>query len=135
MIRDSIQGYLDAIQHLQEESSDEVSISTLAERLGISKPSVSEMIKKLAEMGLVHHVPYGKISLTEKGARTIHSLSRRHRLWESFLVNYLGLTQDQAYDAACELEHATSQLVEDRLANFLGHPELRPRGKSISKVS
>ncbi len=134
MARRGVQEYLDAIQHLQEESEGEVSISVLAERLGVSRPSVSEMIRKLTEMGLVHHVPYGKVSLTEKGEHTVHSLSRRHCLWEIFLVRHLGLDAQQAYEAACELEHSTSSFVEEKLDDFLGHPELRPHSQPIPRA-
>jgi DtxR family Mn-dependent transcriptional regulator len=123
MARGSVQQYLDVIKHLQEESEAEVSISAVATRLGVSQPSVSEMVKKLTEMGLVHHVPYGKISLTEEGEYRMRSLSRRHRLWQTFLLEHLGLDEHQANEAACELEHATSTLVETKLAEFLGHPD------------
>jgi len=120
MARSSQQEYLDAIQHLQEELDADVSISDLATRLDVSRPSVSEMVKKLAKRGLVHHARYGKVGLTEEGERLVHSLSRRHCLWQTFLVKHLGLEECQAYEAACALEHATSLAVETKLAEFLG---------------
>jgi len=123
MARSSLQEYLDALQHLQEESEAEVSISDLAERLGISRPSVSEMVRKLAQRGLVDHVPYGTVSLTKEGESMVRSLSRRHCLWQTFLVRHLDLDEYQAYEAACDLEHATSALVEEQLAEFLGKPD------------
>ena len=131
MARSSLQQYLDAIQHLQEEDDAEVSISDLATRLDVSRPSVSEMIKKLAKRGLVHHARYGKISLTEEGERLVCSLARRHCLWQIFLVKHLDLDECQAYEAACDLEHATSPLVEEKLAEFLGNPTCySPRGSA-----
>ena len=126
MARSSMQEYLDAIQHLQEELCAEVSISALATRLDVSRPSVSEMVKKLAKRELVHHVRYGKVGLTEEGERLVHSLSRRHCLWQTFLVKHLGLEECRAYEAACALEHATSLLVETKLAEFLGKHGCRP---------
>ena len=126
MARSSLQEYMDAIQHLQEELDADVSISDLATRLEVSRPSVSEMVKKLAKRGLVHHVPYGKVGLTEEGEHLVHSLSRRHCLWQTFLVNHLDLEECLAYEAACALEHATSLLVETKLAEFLGKHGCQP---------
>ena len=123
---------MDAIQHLQEEGAAEVSISDLATRLGVSRPSVSEMTKKLAKRGLVHHVRYGKITLTEEGEYLVDSLSRRHCLWQAFLVRHLGLDECQAYEAACALEHATSPAVEEKLAEFLGKPDCHPPRRAAS---
>ena len=123
MARTSMHEYLDVIQHLQEESEAEVSVSAVAKRLGVSRPSVSEMVKKLTGKGLVQHARYGKISLTAKGQRTVRVLSRRHRLWQNFLMSHLGLDEHHAHRAACELEHATSSLVERKLSEFLGDPD------------
>lgn len=127
MISDSIQEYLEIIYKLEQEVSP-VTTSALAERLGVSAASVSEMTTKLAEQGLVTREPYKGVVLTADGRSQALVLIRRHRLWERFLTDVLDLSWDQVHEEACRLEHATSPLVEQRLAQFLGEPETCPHG-------
>jgi DtxR family Mn-dependent transcriptional regulator len=130
MVSESMEQYLDVIYHLEDGGSP-VTTSALADSLGISRGSVSEMIRKLAKRGLVHHEPYGTIRLTDEGRQRIQLLSRRQRLWEVFLFERLGLGWDQVFAEACRLEHATSELVTEKLAEFLDHPEHCPHGYPI----
>ncbi len=127
MISESIEEYLEIIYKLEQEVSP-VTTSALAERLGISAASVSEMTTKLAEQGLVTREPYRGVILTTKGKSQALTLIRRHRLWERFLTDMLDLPWDQVHEEACRLEHVTSPLVEERLAQFLGDPETCPHG-------
>jgi DtxR family Mn-dependent transcriptional regulator len=127
MISDSIEEYLEIIYKLEQEASP-VTTSALAERLGISGASVSEMTTKLAEQGLVTREPYKGVVLTADGRYQALILIRRHRLWERFLTDVLDLPWDQVHEEACRLEHVTSPLVEERLAQFLGEPETCPHG-------
>ncbi len=127
MISDSIEEYLEIIYKLEQEASP-VTTSALAERLGVSAASVSEMTTKLAERGLVSREPYKGVILTADGRAQALVLIRRHRLWERFLTDVLDLSWDQVHEEACRLEHATSPLVEERLALFLGEPQTCPHG-------
>jgi DtxR family Mn-dependent transcriptional regulator len=130
MVSEGMEQYLDVIYHLEDRGLP-VTTSALAENLGISRGSVSEMLRKLAERGLVHHEPYGSVHLTGEGRQRAQLLSRRQRLWEVFLLEHLGLGWDQVFAEACRLEHATSELVTEKLAEFLGHPAHCPHGYPI----
>lgn len=110
-----------------------VSTSALASRLGISPVSVHEMIRKLAEQGLVEYTPYRGGSLTPAGLRAAQNVFRRHRLWERFLHDSLGLPWARVHEEAERLEHATSQEVSDRLAQFLNYPQECPHGYPIGQ--
>ena len=131
----STERYLDAIYHLQQETGSPVSTSSLASAVGVSSASVSGMLRRLAEDGLVDHTPYHGVTLTEAGLRRAASLSRRHCLWEVFLSRYLGLAWEDVYREACRLEHSTSPEVEERLSAFLGDPDACPHGYPIPSTS
>jgi DtxR family Mn-dependent transcriptional regulator len=89
------------------------------------------MCRKLQDTGLVQYQPYKGVSLTDEGDRVARDILRKHRLWEVFLVEKLGLTYEQAHDFACELEHATADLLADHLDRFLEFPAVNPIGKPI----
>jgi DtxR family Mn-dependent transcriptional regulator len=127
MITESVEEYLEAIYKLKEEGQP-VALSTLAERLEISSVSANEMVRKLVELELVIYEPYKGVSLTPAGQAQALAVIRRHRLWERFLTDVLGLSWDQVHEEACRLEHVTSPLVEERLAQFLDEPETCPHG-------
>jgi DtxR family Mn-dependent transcriptional regulator len=126
----TVEEYLESIGALEERESP-VSTSSIAQSMGVSLASVSEMLRRLAEKGLVEHTPYGGASLTDEGRQRFLRLTRRHRLWEVFLNRYLGIGWEDVYRHACDLEHATSDLVADRLAEFLHHPASCPHGSPI----
>jgi len=130
MVSASIEHYLKAIYQLGGEEQP-VSLSALAEELVISAVSTNEMVRKLAERGLVTYVPHKGATLTLEGRAYALVVTRRHRLWERFLTDVLGLGWDQVHEEACRLEHATSPLVEERLAQFLGWPETCPHGHPV----
>lgn len=127
---ESTEMYLKAIGEL---TIDEplIPISTLADRLGISAVSATEMVHRIATQGLVEHKPYKGVHLTEDGLRRAMIVIRRHRLWERFLTNNLGLPWEEVHDLACRLEHAAGQSVIDALAGFLGEPTTCPHGNPI----
>jgi DtxR family Mn-dependent transcriptional regulator len=89
------------------------------------------MIRKLHAQGLVEHVPYRGVVLTEAGEREALLLLRRHRLWERFLADVLGLGWDEVHQEADRLEHATSERVAERLAEVLNSPATDPHGQPI----
>jgi len=122
--------YLETIGALEERESP-VSTSSIAQSMGLSLASVSEMLRRLSKKGLVEHMPYGGTSLTDEGQQRYLRLTRRHRLWEVFLNRYLGISWEDVYHHACILEHATSDLVADKLADFMGNPDFCPHGSPI----
>jgi len=130
MIDERTEMYLKAIGQMEEEG-EPATTSGLARHLDVSMPSVTEMLQRLTARGLVIHEPRGPIHLSEEGQRLASSLTRRHRLWENFLVHFLGLPWDKVHEEACRLEHATSPDLEERLASFLGDLETCPHGHTI----
>ncbi|MCZ7383234.1 MAG: metal-dependent transcriptional regulator [Candidatus Methanoperedens sp.] len=124
-----IEEYLESIYKLQQEQHP-VSTSRLAEHLKLSPPSVSEMVKKLAQKGLVNQIEKG-VCLTEEGSNIAKKVIRRHRLSERLLTDILGFKWDEVHDEACRLEHAISPEMEDRIAESLGNPRTCPHGHPI----
>ena len=106
--------YLESIGTL-EESENPVSTTSIAQSMGISLASVSEMVRRLSEKGLVEYMPYGGARLTGEGQKRYIRLTRRHRLWEVFLHKHLNIGWEDVYSDACALEHATSDLVAEKL--------------------
>lgn len=126
----AVEDYLKAIYQLSADAAA-ASTSSIAERLGIAAGSVSGMVKRLSEHGLVEHVPYYGARLTERGRREAVRLIRRHRVLESFLVQVLGYTWDRVHEEAERLEHAASDELIDHMAEVLGEPESDPHGSPI----
>jgi DtxR family Mn-dependent transcriptional regulator len=126
----SVDHYLRAIYKLAGEDQF-VSLSSLAQDLAISPVSANEMVKKLVKQELVTYERYKGVMLTPAGRSQALTTTRRHRLWERFLTDILGLDWEHVHEEACRLEHATSPLVEERLAQFLGWPETCPHGHPV----
>jgi DtxR family transcriptional regulator, Mn-dependent transcriptional regulator len=126
----AVEDYLKAIYQLSVEGAP-VSTSAIAERLGIAAGSVTGMLKRLAEAGLVEHTRYHGASLTETGAADAVRTIRRHRIVELFLVDVLGYTWDRVHDEADRLEHVVSDELIDRMAAVLGQPDADPHGAPI----
>ncbi len=103
----------------------------ISERLRIKASSVTDMMKKLAEKGLVKHEPYHGAKLTAKGLVHALRLVRKHRLWETFLVERLGFGWDEVHEVAEQLEHVSSEKLVERLDDYLGHPAFDPHGDPI----
>ncbi|MEE2036957.1 metal-dependent transcriptional regulator [Nocardiopsis sp. CT-R113] len=127
----SAEDYVKVIYDLQERGTGPVTISGMAERLSVSNSSVSGMLRKLTELGLVEHQRYGAVSLTEPGTRAALSVLRRHRLLETYLVAELGYSWDEVHDEAEILEHVVSDKFVDRIATHLGNPVVDPHGDPI----
>lgn len=127
---EAIEDFLKAIYLLQQEH-DRVQTSMLAEALHITAPSTTEMAKKLAKANLVIHEPYRGIRLTPGGERIALEIVRNHRLLELFLVETLGCGWDEVHVEAERLEHAVSDHLIERIAEYLGHPRYDPHGDPI----
>lgn len=125
------QDYLKCVWTLQEWSGGSVSITALAERLGVRTSTASDGVKKLTEQGLVEHISYGGITLTPEGMTHALAMVRRHRLLETYLVTALGYGWDEVHDEAEVLEHAVSDRMLDAIDVLLGHPTRDPHGDPI----
>jgi DtxR family Mn-dependent transcriptional regulator len=124
------QDYLKALYQLHGDHQP-VPTRDLAQRLGISSPSVSEMVTRLSTQGLVEHDRYRGQQLTREGRKVALELVRHHRLLEMFLVQVLGYSLDEVHDEAERLEHVISERMEQRIFELLGRPELDPHGHAI----
>src|ERR1700682_1228235 len=126
--------YLKALYHLHGDHRP-VPTRDLAQRLGISSPSVSEMVTRLRAQGLVEHDRYRGQQLTREGRKVALELVRHHRLLEMFLVQVLGYSWDEVHDEAERLEHVISERMEQRIFELLGRPELDPHGHAIPTLA
>ena len=120
------QDYLKALYLLGGDERP-VPTSELAQRLGISSPSVSEMVTRLSAQGLVEH--------DRDGRKVALELVRHHRLLEMFLVQVLGYSWDEVHDEAERLEHVISERMEQRIFELLGRTELDPHGHAIPTLT
>jgi DtxR family Mn-dependent transcriptional regulator len=126
----SVEDYLKAIYRLSPEGRP-ASTSDIAHLLELSAPSVSGMVKRLSELGLLEHAPYKGVQLTDAGRRAALRMVRRHRLIEAYLVRFLGYSWDAVHPEAERLEHAVSDTLVERMAVALGHPAVDPHGDPI----
>src|SRR5437762_2357215 len=129
----SIEEYLEWIYRLSKEQP-EVTTTDLARSLKISPASVTGMLKRLLERGLIHHEKYHGITLTEEGRARALSTIRRHGLLEVLLVDVLGLPWHLVDEEAGRLEHHITPEVEERLMQFLKHPQTCPHGQPIDWI-
>jgi DtxR family transcriptional regulator, Mn-dependent transcriptional regulator len=120
--------YLKAIYSL---GGDRVNTQALADRLEVKPGSVTEMLKRLADLGLVEHKPYYGARLTPAGERIALELIRHHRLLESYLHQALGYALEDVHREAEKLEHHISEEFEARISELLGHPTHDPHGDPI----
>lgn len=144
MLTEKMEEYLEALFKLSAEGVP-ITPTRVAEFLGVTTPSVLDMIHRLESEGLVRYSSSSRgrgkgkmhgharkgINLTPKGGRAAKTLVRRHRLSERFLTDVLGLDWESAHLEACKLEHVISPEVEERLADMLGNPETCPHGHPI----
>ncbi len=136
MATSTVEDYVKAIYLLQQDSpTGEATVARLAATLGVTKGSVTAMVRKLRDAGLAHAERYAGIQLSPKGRRLAIDMIRRHRLIEVFLVETLGFDWAEVHEEAHRLEHAMSAKVLDRLDAFLGHPEIDPHGDPIPDAS
>lgn len=127
----SEENYLKTIYHLTTASDSEVSTNAIAEKMETKASSVTDMLKKLAEKGLVNYKKYQGVSLTQEGKLEAKMIVRKHRLWEVFLVEKLGFSWDEVHDIAEQLEHIKSEKLINKLDDFLDNPTEDPHGDPI----
>jgi len=125
-----VEDYLKAIYEL-ERSGNPAGTTEIAAALRIAPASVSGMVRRLAEQGLIAHEPYRGARLTDDGRRAALRTIRRHRVIEAYLAQALGYPWDGVHDEAERLEHAASDDLVDRMAAAIGEPETDPHGAPI----
>lgn len=123
--------YLKTVYAHTEWQDAPITPSVLAAKLGIAPSSVTEMVKKLAAAGLVSHVPYGAVRLTDAGTRRALAMVRRHRLIETWLVQEFGYGWHEVHDEAEVLEHTISDRLLEGIDTRLGRPRFDPHGDAI----
>lgn len=128
----STEDYLKTIYELTE-NGESASTNALAQKLKISAPSVTGMIKKLASAkpALVEYQKHQGVTLTREGKRAALEVIRHHRLLEAWLVQTLGYSWDEVHEEAERLEHVISEDFEQRIAAAMGHPTRDPHGELI----
>lgn len=131
LISPHVQDYAKAVYALQSRDGEAVATNELAERLGVTPGSVSAMVRKLAELGLVEHERYRGVRLTEQGRQVALEVLRHHRLVELFLAEELGMPWDRVHAEAEVLEHHLSEELEQLISKRLGDPTLDPHGDPI----
>lgn len=132
MHTDRFEEYLETILYLIRKNQGPAKTKQISEELNVSPPSVTEMVKKLNSSGLVEYKPYQGVELTEKGTEQAIKIKRKHQVLETFLVDVLDFDRKEAHKEACELEHAVSDAVLERIYELLGCPEYCPDGHPIN---
>jgi DtxR family Mn-dependent transcriptional regulator len=126
----SVEDYLKAIYHLSSQGGF-ATTSDIAAMLDLAAPSVSGMVKRLSETGLIEHVPYRGVQLTPQGRQAALRMIRRHRILELYLTQRLGYDWGGVHAEAERLEHAVSDELIERMAGALGQPRYDPHGDPI----
>lgn len=125
------ENYLKAIYHLSDAGKIAVSTNALADNMNNKAASVTDMIKRLSGKGVISYEKYHGVNVSEKGKRAALKVIRKHRLWETFLVDKLNFNWDEVHEVAEQLEHIQSPLLIEKLDSFLGHPSVDPHGHPI----
>jgi DtxR family transcriptional regulator, Mn-dependent transcriptional regulator len=125
------ENYLKAIYHLSDGGSKAVLTNELAEAMSTKAASVTDMIKKLSAKDVITYEKYYGVNVTAKGKNEALIVIRKHRLWETFLVDKLGFAWDEVHDVAEQLEHVNSPRLIEKLDEFLGFPKVDPHGDPI----
>ncbi len=136
MTTNTEENYLKAIYSLNaDRNNKQLGTNELANHLGISPATVSSMLKKLKEKEFIRYERYGSISLLEKGEKEACTVIRKHRLWETFLVEKMEFSWDEIHEIAEQLEHIKSKKLVDQLDKLLGYPEYDPHGDPIPNAN
>ena len=133
MITLAEENYLKAILSISLDEDGRASTNAIAQEIGTTAASVSDMLKKLQEKKLINYKKYKGVELSKKGKKKAINILRKHRLWETFLVNNLGFNWGEVHEVAEQLEHIKSSELIDRLDAFLDFPKYDPHGEPIPK--
>tara|TARA_B110000467_G_scaffold146866_1_gene151442 strand:+ start:60 stop:713 length:654 start_codon:yes stop_codon:yes gene_type:complete len=131
MLSKAIENYIKAIFSIKAQGTDVVSTNSISDKLNTRPSSVTDMIKKLTEKKLVTYERYKGVKLTHKGQVIATNIVRKHRLWETFLVEKLHFKWDEVHDVAEQLEHIKSDKLVNLLDDYLDNPTFDPHGDPI----
>ncbi len=131
MLSDVMEDYLKAIYQLQQEHEGRVKTSAIAEELDVTAPTVTSMLEKLEERGLVDRKKYHGVTLSDEGETVALEVIRHHRLLEAYLTEHLDYDWSEVHEEADRLEHHISEDFEERVAAALGDPAVDPHGAPI----
>ena len=127
----SVDDFVKAIYKQSVITKADTKLSTISELLNISNAATTDMARKLAQKGLVNYIKYKPLTLTNEGKKLALNVLRKHRLWEVFLYQTLGLSLYEIHQEAENLEHFTSDFLADKIEEYLGNPETTPQGAPI----
>ncbi len=126
----SKENYLSEI-YKNKDSNGRIKANLIAEKLHVSNAAVTDMLRKLESDGHVYYKPYRGVELTEYGKEYAQNMVRRHRIWEVFLHQIVGLPWEKVHDEAHHLEHSGSDELINRMEEMLNFPEFDPHGDPI----
>jgi DtxR family Mn-dependent transcriptional regulator len=126
----SKEDYLSII-YKNKDTNGKVKANTIADKLNVSNAAVTDMLKKLSNEGYINYEPYKGINLTQDGEVYAKNMVRRHRIWEVFLNQIVGLPWDKVHDEAHRLEHSSSDELINKMEEMLDFPEYDPHGDPI----
>ncbi|KYC44857.1 MAG: manganese transport regulator MntR [Candidatus Methanofastidiosum methylothiophilum] len=132
MPKQDVEEYLEAILDISIEKNV-AKTNDIAQVLGVSPSSVTEVIQRLNKNGLILYEPYKGVKLTEKGLKIANKIKRKHRIVEIFLSDYLNIAPDKIHHEACRMEHCISDEVTDAICRIMSGPSKCPCGKDIPK--
>ncbi len=129
-ISENIEEYLEVL-YRNGSNGEQVSTTTLSKDLGIAPGSVTQMLKKLENLGYINYTPYKGATLTDEGMKIAQKITRKHRILEKFLLDVLKVKEENVHEQACEMEHTLSDEAERALCTMLNHPDLCPDNNII----
>ena len=131
MLSDVMEDYLKAIYQLQRHTDERIKTSAIADELDVTSPTVTSMLEKLEDRGLVDREKYRGVTLTDEGETVALEVIRHHRLLEAYLTEHLDYDWSEVHEEADRLEHHISEDFEARVAAVLGEPDVDPHGSPI----
>jgi DtxR family Mn-dependent transcriptional regulator len=132
MAHEIVEQYLKVIYNLTEDGGM-AKTTDIASAMDIAPASVTEMVHKLSDKGYVRHEPYKGVVLRPRGMKIACKVSRKHRLLERFLADFVGVSGKSRHEQACKMEHALTDEAEKNLCRIMHHPTECPHGRRIPK--
>ncbi|MBQ2653175.1 MAG: metal-dependent transcriptional regulator [Methanobrevibacter sp.] len=129
-ISENIEEYLEVL-YRNGSNGEQVSTTTLSSDLGIAPGSVTQMLKKLENLGYIEYTPYKGATLTDEGMKIAQKITRKHRILEKFLMDVLKIKEENIHEQACEMEHTLSDEAERALCTMLNNPDVCPENNII----
>ena len=133
-ISENIEEYLEVL-YRNGSNGEQVSTTTLSKDLGIAPGSVTQMLKKLEDLGYIKYTPYKGAVLTHEGMKIAQKITRKHRILEKFLIDVLKIKEENVHEQACEMEHTLSDEAERALCTMLNNPDVCPEDNIIPACS